>query len=109
MKQNPWFERFKELGQNTTSRWDRISRGKDHYEDTEGDLEAAHLRGKCPQDSFAMGPIIVCYVFGSSFGWGATLRAAPCPEPAVQSCSYADDSGGWFLNRTGLFFGSDNS
>ena len=33
-----------------------------------------------------MGPITVCYVFGSSFGWGAAFRANPCPEPAVESC-----------------------
>jgi hypothetical protein len=48
MKQNPWFERFKVLGQNTNVPLGQNLEGKDHYEDTEGDLEAVHLRGKCP-------------------------------------------------------------
>ena len=48
MKQNPWFERFKELGQNTNVPLGQNLEGKDHYDDTEGDLEAVHLRGSHP-------------------------------------------------------------
>jgi hypothetical protein len=48
MKQNPWFERFKELGQNTNVPLGQNLEGKDHYEDTEGDLEAVHHRGSHP-------------------------------------------------------------
>jgi hypothetical protein len=48
MKQNPWFERFTELGQNQNVPLGQNLEGKDHYEDTEGDLEAVHFRGTHP-------------------------------------------------------------
>ena len=48
LKQNPWFERFTELGQIQNVPQGQNLEGKYHYEDTEGDLEAVHLRGKCP-------------------------------------------------------------
>jgi hypothetical protein len=48
MKQNSWFERFTELGQNKNVPLGQNLEGKDHYEDTEGDLEAVHFRGTPP-------------------------------------------------------------
>jgi hypothetical protein len=52
LKQNPWFERFTELGQIKNVPMGQNLEGKDHYEDAEGDLEAVHFRGKNPEDSF---------------------------------------------------------
>ena len=48
MKQKPWFERFTGLGQNKNVPLGQNLEGKDHYEDTEGDLEAVHFGGKHP-------------------------------------------------------------
>jgi hypothetical protein len=48
MKQKPWFERFTGLGQNKNVPLGQNLEAKNHYEDTEGDLEAVHFRGKHP-------------------------------------------------------------
>lgn len=48
LKQNPWFERFTELGQIQNVPLGQNLEGIHHYEDAEGDLEAVHFRGKCP-------------------------------------------------------------
>jgi hypothetical protein len=88
LKQNPWFERFTELGQIKNVPMGQNLEGKDHYEDAEGDLEAVHFRGKYREDGFRVGPISVCYRFGRPFGRRAAFagfRTEPRAESAFQS------------------------
>jgi hypothetical protein len=85
LKQNPWFERFTELGQIQNVPLGQNLEGKHHYEDAEGDLEAVHFRGKHPEDRFALRPIPVCYCFGMPVGGRpafARFRADSRPKPA---------------------------
>jgi hypothetical protein len=87
LKQNPWFERFKELGQIQNVPLGQNLEGIHHYEDAEGDLAAVHFRGKDQGDRFALRPIPVCYRFGVPARWRAAFarfRAESCPKPAGQ-------------------------